>query len=60
MPWYMNPVTTCKVLNRIANRSARVSLRELTVLLDQTTDKLWSKQEEYNSAQLASQRLVEC
>lgn len=47
MPWYMNPATTCKVLHRIANRHARASLRELAVLLDQATEKLWSKQEYY-------------
>jgi hypothetical protein len=47
MPWYMNPVRTSKVLNRIANRHARASLRELTAVLDQVTEKLWSKQEYY-------------
>ena len=47
MPWYINPAITCKVMDRIANRHARASLRELTALLDQATEKLRSKQEFY-------------
>ncbi|HEX9024588.1 MAG TPA: hypothetical protein VF799_12190 [Geobacteraceae bacterium] len=58
MPWYMNPVTTCKVLNRIASRNAQASLRELTAVLDRATEKLWSKQEEYYTAHQASHRLT--
>lgn len=49
MPWYMNPVKTCKVLNRIANRHRRAPLHDLTAVLDQVTEKLWNKQERYYS-----------
>lgn len=47
MPWYMNPVITCKVLNRLANRHSRRSLGELNSLLDQATQLLWRKQEDF-------------
>ena len=47
MPWYMSPVTTCKVLNRIANRHHNAPLRDLTTLLDHATERIWSKQERY-------------
>lgn len=46
-PWYMNPVTTCKVLNRIASRHEYAPLLDLNDLLDQAIEKLWSKQENY-------------
>lgn len=49
MPWYMNPLRTCKVLNRIANRHRHVPLRVLNSVLDQATEKLWHKQERYYS-----------
>jgi len=49
MPWYMNPIRTCKVLNRIANRHRHVPLRDLNSVLDQATEKLWNKQECYYS-----------
>lgn len=47
MPWYMNPVITCKVLNRIASRHSHDSLQELGMLLDYTTQTLWNKQERF-------------
>jgi hypothetical protein len=47
MPWYMNPVMTRKVLNRIANRYPKASLQDLDALLDYTTQTLWSKQERF-------------
>lgn len=49
MPWYMNPIRTCKVLNRIANRHRHAPLRDLTSVLDLATEKLWHKQECYYS-----------
>jgi hypothetical protein len=47
MPWYMNPIITCKVLNRIASRNSQASLKELGSLLDFMTQTLWSKQERF-------------
>jgi|GEM_PF-1953092 len=55
MPWYMSPTTTCKVLNRIANRHQRAPLRDLTTLLNHATEKLWSKQERYYEKQASHQ-----
>jgi hypothetical protein len=43
----MNPAITCKVLNRLANRHSRESLRELNALLDHATQLLWRKQESF-------------
>jgi len=47
MPWYMNPTSTCKVLNRIASRHARASLQDLQTVLDLATQRLWHKQAYY-------------
>lgn len=47
MPWYMNPKSTCKVINRIANRYSQASLQELRTVLDRATQNLWNKQEYY-------------
>jgi hypothetical protein len=47
MPWYMNPIYTRKVINRIANRHSRDSLTDLQSVLDQATQCLWNKQEFY-------------
>lgn len=47
MPWYMNPVETRKVLNRIANRYRYTQLQDLRVILDQATQLIWTKQENY-------------
>ena len=46
MPWYNNPVITCKVLNRIARRYERSSLQDLKFVLDQATESIWRKQEQ--------------
>jgi hypothetical protein len=43
----MNPVETCKVLNRIANRHQRTTLQDLKAVLDQATQLIWEKQENY-------------
>ena len=47
MPWYMNPVETRKVLNRIANRYQCTQLQDLRAILDQATQLIWTKQENY-------------
>jgi hypothetical protein len=47
MPWYTNPTLTCKVLNRIANRYPRATLKDLKTTLDNATQLIWSKQEHY-------------
>ena len=47
MPWYMYPIITCRVLNRIANRHPRASIQDLSNLLDNATQLLWRKQEHY-------------
>jgi hypothetical protein len=47
MPWYTNPVITCKVLNRIANRHSCANLHDLKTTLDYATQLLWRKQEHY-------------
>lgn len=47
MPWYINPVLTCKVLNKIANRYERSVLQDLRSVLDRATELIWRKQEQY-------------
>jgi hypothetical protein len=47
MPWYTNPVITCKVLNRIASRYEHLSLENLKFVLDHATESIWRKQEQY-------------
>lgn len=47
MPWYMNQISTRKVINRIADRYSRASLQDLQNVLDRTTQCLWNKQEFY-------------
>jgi len=47
MPWYTNPVITCKVLNKIANRYERTELKNLKSVLDHATELIWRKQENY-------------
>jgi hypothetical protein len=47
MPWYTNPVITCKVLNRIASRYEYSSLEDLKFVLDHATESIWRKQEQY-------------
>jgi hypothetical protein len=48
MPWYMNPTSTCKVLNRIADRHRRATLRDLQLVLDHATQQIWNKREHYH------------
>ena len=47
MPWYTNPVITCKVLNKIANHHERTTLQDLKSVLDRATELIWMKQEHY-------------
>jgi hypothetical protein len=47
MPWYTNPVITCKVLNRIARRYERSPLQNLKSILDNATESIWEKQQQY-------------
>jgi hypothetical protein len=47
MPWFTNPVLTCRVLNRIANRYSRAPLQDLKTTMDIATQSIWSKQEHY-------------
>lgn len=54
MPWYMNPLQTCKVLNRLADRYATSSLRDLNTVLEQATQNIWDKQEQYYNAKMSN------
>ena len=47
MPWYTNPVTTCKVLDRIATRHERTALQDLKSVLDNAIASILKKQEHY-------------
>lgn len=47
MPWYINPTSTRKVINRIASRHSCDSLKELQGVLDRATQILWNKQAYY-------------
>ena len=47
MPWYTNPVITCKVLNRIARRYENSPLQNLKTILDNATESIWEKQQQY-------------
>ena len=47
MPWYMNPISTRKVINRIANHYSCASLQDLQSVLDRATQRLWDKQDCY-------------
>lgn len=47
MPWYMNPKTTCRVMNRIASRYSHAPLKDVQAVLDLATQRLWHKQEYY-------------
>jgi hypothetical protein len=47
MPWYTNPATTCKVLNRIADRHPHATLTDLKTALDNATDLIWNKREQF-------------
>jgi hypothetical protein len=48
MPWYTNPVTTCKVLDKIAKRYERTTLHDLKFCLDNTVALILKKQENYH------------
>lgn len=54
MPWYMIPSQTCKVLNRLADRYATSSLQDLNMILDQATQNIWFKQEQYYNAKMSN------
>lgn len=45
MPWYMYPMVTCRVLNKMANRV--LDNEGCRDLMDKLTMRLWSKQESY-------------
>ena len=47
MPWYTNPVTTCKVLDRITTRHERTALQDLKSVLDNAIASILKKQEHY-------------
>lgn len=47
MPWYVNHIITCKVLNRIARNNEQLSLHDLRLILDYATESIWRKQEQY-------------
>jgi hypothetical protein len=48
MPWYTDPVTTCKVLDRIARRYDRTTLHDLRSVLDNVVASILKKQEHYH------------
>ena len=50
MPWYTDHIITCKVLNRIARRYEQSSLYDFKLVLDQATESIWKKQEQYYNA----------
>ncbi|MDD2736802.1 MAG: hypothetical protein PHF56_22945 [Desulfuromonadaceae bacterium] len=47
MPWYFNPVTTCKALNKIACHYETSALQDLRSALDHATELIRRKQEHY-------------
>lgn len=47
MPWYINPVITCKVLSKITKRHEHNALWDLKSVLDHVTELIWRKQEHY-------------
>jgi len=48
MPWYTNPVTTCKVLDKIAKRYEHSALHDLKFCLDSTVALILKKQDQYH------------
>jgi hypothetical protein len=48
MPWYTNPIVTCKVLGRIANRYEYTTLQDLKYVLDNAVDLIQKKLERYH------------
>jgi hypothetical protein len=49
LPWYMKPAVTCDVLNRFTNKLFRSThnLDHIHKTLDQITEKIWSKVDNY-------------
>ena len=47
MPWYTDHIKTCKVLNRIANRYEHIGIQDIKFILDNATESIWRKQENY-------------
>lgn len=47
MPWYCNPTTTCKVMNRIASRYPYATITDLNIILGSASQILWDKQDRY-------------
>jgi len=54
MPWYMKPTQTCKVLNRLADRYSTSSLQDLNIILEQATQTIWYKQEQYYNSRFSN------
>lgn len=48
MPWYTNPITTCKVLDKIATRHEHTALQDLKSVLDNAIASILKKQEHYH------------
>lgn len=48
MPWYTNPIITCKVLHKIADQNKGSGLQDLKSVLDNAAALIWKKQEHYN------------
>lgn len=47
MPWYTNPVVTCKALDKIASRYEHSALQDLRSVLDHATELILRKQVHY-------------
>ncbi len=60
MPWYINPISTRKVINRIADRYSRGSLQDLQSVLDRATQSLWTKQECYYKKIQRKEEVTSC
>ena len=48
MPWYTNPVITCKVLDKIARRHEQRNLQDLKHVLDNAIASILIKQQHYH------------
>lgn len=58
MPWYMNPSSTRRVVNRIALHYSRLSIQEQAAALDHVTQRLWHKQEFFHENNLHGNDLI--
>jgi hypothetical protein len=47
MPWYTDPVATCKVLDKIAKRYDNTTLHDLKSVLDDVVSSILRKQMHY-------------